>query len=292
MFKDRMNNRVIAIVILSGLMLTAKVPAQLDEPYRSWNQPVAPFHIIGNIYYVGVADVSSFLITTPQGHILLEGGFAETAPLIEKSIGELGFKLTDVKILLNSHAHFDHAGGLAELKQLTGAKLIVSEPEAEMLVRGGKGDFQYGDKLLFPPVKADQVVKDKDEIQLGGVTMTAHITPGHTKGCTTWTMKATEGGKSYDVVFMGSISIPGYKLMNNTNYPNIAADYAHSFEVLKTLTCDVFLAPHSFNFNLKKKMAKRNEQVNPFIDPEGYEKAIEQAEKDYKKQLNSEHRKF
>ena len=280
---------VLSLPVLLGPWMAV---AQPTDTFRSWNQPVVPFRIIGNVYYVGASDVTSFLITTPAGHILLEGGFAETAPLIEKNVRELGFKLEDVKILLNSHAHFDHAGGLAELKRLTGARLIVSEPEAEMLARGGRGDFHYGDQLPFPPGKADRIIGDKGEIQLGGVVMTALLTPGHTKGCTTWTMKTTEEGKSYDVVFMGSISIPGYRLTNNTNYPNIAADYARSFKILKALPCDVFLAPHGFVFSLKEKMAGKGGKTNPFIDPQGYRKTIENAEHDYENQLHPPHAKL
>jgi metallo-beta-lactamase class B len=286
MFKQK--HQRLCILPFFLLFMPFAACAQLSETYRAWNQPVAPFRIIDNVYYVGASDISSFLITTPQGHILLEGGFAETAPLIEKSIRDLGFKPEDVKILLTSHAHFDHAGGLAELKKLTGAGIIVSQAEAKMLEQGGKGDFHYGDQLPFPPVKADRIITDKEEIQLGGVVLTAHLTPGHTPGCTTWTMTTTHEGKSYDIVFMGSISIPGYTLTGNKHYPNIAADHAQSFETLKSLPCDVFLAPHGFNFCLKEKMAKRNEKTNPFIDPAGYQKAIEQAKQDYETRLNSE----
>jgi metallo-beta-lactamase class B len=264
--------------------------AKRDARFCSWNRPVTPFRIIGNIYYVGAGDISSFLITTPAGHILLETGFAETAPLIRESVTKLGFKLEDIKILLVTHEHFDHAGGLAELKSLTGARLIASEAEAASLASGGRGDFQFGDKLAFRSVKADQIVRDKDTISLGGVVMTARLTPGHTKGCTTWTMKVTEGDKSYEVVFMGSVSIPGYKLTDNVNYPDIASDYAHSFEVLKELPCEVFLGMHGFDFALKEKMLRleKGEEPNPFIDSQGYRQAIEKAERNYKNQLAKE----
>jgi len=158
---------------------------QADETSRSWNKPVAPFRIVGNLYYVGATEVTSFLITTPHGHILLDGGFVETAPQIERNIAQLGFKLQDVKILLNSHAHFDHAGGLAELSAF----------DAELLWRGGHGDFRFGDTLTFPPVVADRIIGDGESTQLADQELTAYLTPGHTKGNTTWTTKINDGTK-------------------------------------------------------------------------------------------------
>jgi metallo-beta-lactamase class B len=174
------------------LLCPLTTDAQADETSRSWNQPVNPYRVIGNIYYVGAAEVTSFLIVTPAGHILLDSGFAETVPQIKQNIAQLGFRLQDVKILLNSHAHFDHAGGLAELKKLTGAKLMASEADAALLAKGGKGDFHFGDRLSYAPVITDRMLQDGDRVELGGVTMTAHLTPGHTKGCTTWTMKVKD----------------------------------------------------------------------------------------------------
>jgi len=178
--------------ILLSLVLAspALVQPQADPTSRSWNQPVEPYRIAGNIYYVGASDITSFLITTPEGHILLDGGFVETAPIIEANVRKLGFKLEDVKILLSSHAHFDHAGGLAELKRATGAKFAAMDKEAPLLARGGKWDFLFGDKYPFPPIQADRILHDGDTVLLGGTTLTAHLTPGHTKGNTTWTMKA------------------------------------------------------------------------------------------------------
>lgn len=271
-------------------LLAGAAPGQPNETFRSWNQPVKPFRIIGNLYYVGASDIASYLITTPQGHILIEGGFVETAPLIEKNIRTLGFKPEDVKYLLSSHAHFDHAGGLAELKRVTGAKLVASAADAELLASGGKGDFHYGDQLPFPPVQADQTVGDQEQIHLGGMTVVARLTPGHTKGNLSWTTKVTEAGKGFDVVVMGSVSFPGYKLLNNPHYPGIAADYARSLAMLKALPCDVFLAPHGFIFSLKEKMGrlKAGPGTNPFIDPQGYRQAVEDAERAYQKELKAE----
>jgi len=254
------------------------------------NQPVKPFRIIGNIYYVGASEVSSFLITTPQGHILLDSGFAQTVPLIVEGIKQLGFKLEDVKILINSHAHYDHAGGLAELKRLTGAQLMLSEADASLVGNGGKGDFQWGDTLTYEPAKADRILQDKDRVELGGVTMIARLTPGHTKGCTTWLMKVTEDGRTYEVVFVGSTTAPGYKLVDNPKYPNIVSDYEYTFRLLRSLPCDVFLGPHGSFFSLKKKEEQlaRGKKPNPFIDGKSYRDYLDRTEKDFLDLLSKE----
>lgn len=277
---------LLVLLLLPALALTQKD----DDQRRAWNQPVKPFRIIGNIYYVGATEVSSFLITTPAGHILLDSGFAETVPLIKANIAQLGFKLEDVKYLINSHAHFDHAGGLADLKEMTGAKLATSEADAAALAVGDKDDFQWGDTYAFKPVKADRILRDGDTINLGGVTMTAHLTPGHTRGCTTWTMKVEEGGKQLDVLFIGSTTIPGYKLVDNARYPNIVADYAHTFALLKTLKCDVFLGPHGSFFEMQEKRERldKGAQPNPFIDPGNYKNFLTRTEKAYRDQLQKE----
>jgi metallo-beta-lactamase class B len=264
--------------------------AQQSESDRKSNQPVKPFRVIGNIYYVGANEVTSFLITGSAGHILLDAGFAETAPQVRQNIEALGFRLADVKILLNSQAHFDHAGGLAEIKQLTGARLIASAADAELMARGGKGDFAFGDRLAYQPIKADRVVADDESIDLGDTKMTAHLTPGHTKGCTTWTMPVTENGKTYAVVFLGGVTVPGYKLVGNEQYPAIADDYARSFALLKKLPCDVFLGAHGSYFGLEKKLPRTGETRNPFIDPEGYRTHIDERERLFHEQLDREKR--
>lgn len=271
------------------LFCPALAEAQADETARSWNRPVKPYRVIANIYYVGASDVTSFLITTPEGHILLDSGFAETVPLIRDNVKQLGFRLEDIKILINSHAHYDHAGGLAQLKELTGAKLMASEADAVLLASGGRDDFQWGDKLSYSPAEVDRRLRDKDTINLGGVTMTARLTPGHTKGSTTWTMQVKEAGKLLSVVFVGSTSVPGYKLIGNPKYPGIADDYAHTFRLLKGLPCDLFLSTHGSSFSMTEKMlrAERGEK-NPFIDPEGYRRFIKQTERAFRQQLQKE----
>ena len=257
--------------------------AQYTKATAEWNQPVKPFRIIGNIYYVGASEVSSFLITTPKGHILLDSGFAETVPLIAAGIKQLRFKIEDVKVLINSHAHYDHAAGLAQLKRLTGAQLMLSEPDAATVANGGKGDVQWGDKFTYEPVMADRLLKDKDQVDLGGVTMIARLTPGHTRGCTTWLMKVTEGGKSYDVVFIGSTTAPEYVLVNNSKYPNIVSDYEYTFRLLRSLHCDVFLGPHGSFFHLNEKSGRlaRGVSPNPFIEGKSYQEFLNRTEKDF-----------
>lgn len=272
------------------LMTALSACGQADEEARARNEPMTPFRIIGNIYYVGASDVTSFLITTPKGHILLDGGYKETARQIEANVATLGFKLKDVKILLNSHAHLDHAGGLAELKQKTAAKLMIMENDAELLARGGKGDFYFGDRLTFPAATANRVLHDGDKVELRGVTMTAHLTPGHTKGCTSWTMRVTENDRQYDVVFIGSTSVPGYTLLGNPKYPTMKDDYAKTFALLKSLPCDVFLASHGSFFSLREKSARLAEAggAKPFIDSEGYRTFLTESERAFREQLERE----
>ena len=274
----------LVVISLSALSLSGSTPrSQYTKATPEWNQRVRPFRIIGNIYYVGASEVSSFLITTPDGHILLDSGFAETVPLIADGIKQLGFKIEDVKVLINSHAHYDHAAGLAQLKRLTGAQLMLSEPDAATVANGGKGDFQWGDTLTYEPVRADRLLKDKDQVDLGGVTLIARLTPGHTRGCTTWVMKATEDGKTYDVVLIGSTTAPGYTLVNNPKYPNIVSDYEYTFRLLRSLHCDVFLGPHGSFFHLKEKARRlaRGEKPNPFIEGKSYRGFLDRTEREF-----------
>lgn len=261
--------------------------AQADPTSRSWNQPVEPFRIAGNLYYVGASDIASYLVATPEGHILLDGGFVETAPLIRESVKKLGFRIEDVKILLNTHAHYDHAGGLAELKALTGAKLHASEADAPALARGGKDDPLFGDDFPFPPVRVDRLLEDGDTVALGGSTLTARLTPGHTAGCTTWTMKVD----GLDAVVICSTSVlPMTKLGGKPSYPGIAEDYARTFRTLRSLPCDLFLAAHGSFYNLKEKSErlKKGEGANPFVDPDGYRSYLDRNERIFRERLESD----
>lgn len=278
-----MPRRLAALLFL----LPALAAGQADSTSRSWNQPVEPFRIAGNLYYVGASDIAAYLVATPEGHILLDGGFAETVPLIRESVKKLGFRIEDVKILLNTHAHYDHAGGLAELKALTGAKLHASEADAPALARGGKDDPLFGDRFLFPPVQVDRLVEDGDTVALGGSTLTARLTPGHTAGCTTWTMKVD----GLDAVFVCSTSVlPMTKLGAEPTYPGIAEDYARTFSTLRSLPCDLFLAAHGSFYNHKEKSErlKKGEGGNPFVDPDGYRSYLDRNEKIFRERLESD----
>ena len=250
--------------LLIALVVTTSAVAQKDPVSRSWNQPVEPFRVFRNIYYVGASDVTSYLITTPEGHIVLDGGFEETAPMILANIEKLGFRPRDVKLLIGSHAHYDHAGGLLALKRATGARFLASAPEIPLYARGGLGDPQFGDLYPFPPIEADGIVNDRQRISLGGETVVANVTPGHTRGCTTWTMRT--GGR--DVVFFCSPTVPGpYKLVGNPLYPDAIADYQAQFERLESLPCEVFLASHGNFFELQEKI--KSGRSDAFIDPDG-----------------------
>lgn len=282
--------RKLALIYLFLLFCCVSAQSQPSEQSRSWNQPVKPYRIIGNVYYVGASDVSSYLITTPNGHILLDSGFYETVPQIQKNVEQLGFRFADIKILINSHAHYDHTGGLALLKELTKATFITSRGDADLLARGGKNDFGFGDRFPYQPVTADKLLDDGDKVELGGMVLTAHLTPGHTRGCITWTMKVKDAAREYDVVFVGSSSVPGYKLVGNEKYPTIIEDYERTFRVLKSLKCDVFLAAHGSFYSMleKAKLLEQGSKTNPFIDPAGYREYIERSEKAFRDQVKRE----
>lgn len=281
-----------APVFLLGAMLAVGVPAgpapaadadaaTLAAQRAEWNRPHRPFPVIGNIYYVGTQGVSAFLIHTPAGDILTDGGLPESAPLIEKNIEALGFKLSDVKILLNSHAHFDHAGGLAALKKATGAQLYASAADTPFL-EAGRITFGPSATIPFPPVKVDHVVKDGQTITLGGVRLTAHLTPGHTPGCTSWTMPVDVGGRTLQVLFFCSISVAGNPLTGTPAYPDIAQDYRASFAKLAAMHADVFLAPHGSQFGMDAKLARRTPNgPNPFVDPDEFPRYLAAARKAY-----------
>lgn len=288
-----MNYKFYPLFAALVFILSVTISAQLSETERSWNQPVEPFKIAGNIYYVGASDVTSYLITTPQGHILLDSGLLETVPQIKANIAKLGFKLEDVKILINSHAHYDHAGGIAELKRLTNAKLLASEADAKLLGRGGKSDPNFGDKYSFEPVKADKTFADGWKLKHGGTTLTGMVTPGHTKGCTTWTTTVKDGGRDLNVVFVCSTSAPGYTLVGNADYPDIAADYENTFKRMKALKVDIFLSSHASAYGMEAKAAaaRSGAKSNPFISPAGYLVYLNATESAFLKLLDSQKQK-
>jgi len=268
------------------------VAADLSVPAdNSDNLPFPAYRVIGNIYYVGSSDIASYLVTTPAGHILINSGYEDTAPLIRDGILKLGFNLKDVKILLNSQGHFDHVAGQAAMQRLTGARIYSSATEVAVLETGGRKDPRCGGEYTYPAVKVDHVIRDLEEVTLGGVALVAQLTPGHSIGCTTWTMRASEGGKVYDVVIVGGTTInPGVRLTGKSTYPGIADDYARTFRALHGLKCDVFLGAHGGYYGMAAKYdrMKGGAAVNPFIDPAGYKAFIDRAEKTFLEQLARE----
>jgi metallo-beta-lactamase class B len=230
------------------------------------NDPVEPFALADGVYYVGASDIASYLFKTRDGLILIDGGYDTTAPQILKNIRTLGFDPRQVKILLNTHGHLDHAGGLAELKRETGAVLYASALDGPLIARGGRGDFFLKDR-----VTPDRIVVDGQKISLGGVTLTAHLTPGHTEGCTSWTTPVTVAGKVRQALVLCSNSVlPGYQLAGQVSYPGIAADYEKSYAIWRSTPCDVFLASHGQFFGLKaKREALLAGKRDAFVDPAG-----------------------
>ncbi|MEQ1761885.1 MAG: subclass B3 metallo-beta-lactamase [Pyrinomonadaceae bacterium] len=281
--------KLLSLLFILAFTVT-QIFAQVSETDRSWNQPVEPFRIAGNVYYVGANEITSYLITTPKGHIVLDGGFKETVPQIAANIVKLGFKVEDVKYLLNSQAHYDHAAGLADLKSLTRAKLLASVEDAKLLARGGKDDPNFGDRYLFEPAIADKTFADGWKLKLGGATMTANITPGHTPGCTTWTTTANEAGKDLNVIFVCSTTAPGYKLVGNEKYPNIASDFENTFKRLRGQKVDIFLSAHAGQFRMDEKLSamRGGAKTNPFIDPKGYLEFVDATEKAFRDRLASQ----
>jgi metallo-beta-lactamase class B len=284
------------LVLALGSQLAAQAHAQAPAPASlaaaDWTEPFPPFRIAGNLYYVGSKGLASYLITTPKGHILINSDLEASVPLLQASITKLGFKITDVKVLLISHAHWDHDAGSVAIKKLSGASYMVMDADVPVVESGGKTDFQYSSKpeWLYPPTKVDRVLHDGDEVKLGGTTLVAHLTPGHTRGCTTWTMKVSDGGKQLDAVIIGSPNVnPGYKLVGNELYPKIADDYRRMFKVLAELHCDLFLGAHGAYFGMVDKYPRLKPGApNPFIDPEGYKKFVAQKDQEFRQELDKQ----
>ena len=268
--------RVLAIVVIL-LVLVSSQRSALSQA-SDWLQPFPPFRIAGNLYYVGSRGLASYLVTTSEGHILINSNLEESVLMLRASIEKLGFKYTDVKILLISHAHWDHNAGSALIKKQTGATYMVMAEDVSAVESGGKTDFNYGnDKgTYYPRTTVDRTLRDKDEVKLGDAVLVAHLSAGHTKGCTTWTMKVRDGGTTYDAVIVCSPNVnPGYKLVNNAAYPGIADDYARMFRTLTSLPCDLFLGAHGSYFDLEAKYGRMQKgDASAFVDPAGYKTFI------------------
>ena len=269
-------------------MLMSSAQAK-DHP--EWTTPVRPFHIVGNLYYVGSQDLASYLIVTREGDILINSNLETSVPQIRRSIEQLGFRFSDIRILLISHAHWDHDAGSAQVKRETGARYMVMDGDLSVVESGGETDFHYP-QTRYPAAKVDRVLHDGDEVRLGPSVLVAHKTPGHTRGCTTWTMRIAAHGRPLDVVIVGSWNVnPGYRLVDRpgqaASYPGIAADYEHTFTELKRLPCDVFLGAHGSYFDLLGKLRRRtlSTSVTVWIDPQGYMAAVRERETAFQTEL-------
>ncbi len=268
--------RTVFLLLVCAAFAFSQAPSQAKGKANAfagidWNAPFPAHKIVGNVYFVGSEQLGSFLITTPAGHILINSDYEETIPVIRAGVEKLGFKFSDIKILLGSHAHPDHMSGDALFKELTGAKVMVMEQDVPALRNMRQGGKEH---------PMDRILKDGETVELGGVTLTAHLTPGHTQGCTTWTLKVTEGGRTYDVVVVGSLSLNAAVLVNNPTYPQIADDFRKSFATMRTLKADVFVGSHNGFYQMAQKYPKiAAGGPNPYIDPEGYKALIDSSEK-------------
>lgn len=265
------------------LAVPAALPAQDSAQRLAWNRPAEPFRIAANVYYVGTAGLGAYLIADPRGHVLIDGGLPESAPLIARNVEQLGFRVRDIRYLLINHAHFDHSGGLAELKRLSGAKLLASE--------GDRADLESGrvegrpELPSAPPVQVDRVVRDGETLRLGAIRMTALVTPGHTRGCTSWSLQNAAG----TVLFACSLTVAGQDLVGDRSYPDAAADFRRSFAKLRGVKADYFLNFHPEFFDLEGKRARqRAGEADPFRDPGELGRQVEKAERAFEKELASQ----
>jgi metallo-beta-lactamase class B len=274
-------------VFVVALLLRLCLASAQTNP--AWTTPQKPFRIVDNLFYVGSRDLACFLVTTPAGNILINANLESSPPLIRKSVETLGFRWADTKILLNSQAHFDHLAGAAAIVKQTGARLMVMEGDARVAESGGADDFAALPR--FPPVHVSRTLHDGDTIELGGVVLTAHKTPGHTRGCTTFTMKAHDAGRTLNVVIIGGLSaLDSYRLVGTpeqpASYPGIAQDFERTFAILRGLPCDIFLGAHGEYFQMQQKLARRHDESPAvWIDPQGYRRTIAQAQQQFEQRL-------
>ena len=283
------------VLLLIAFVLLANASTRLSGQAGDWLEPFPPFRVAGNLYYVGSRGLASYLVTTPEGHILINSNLEASVPMLRASVEKLGFKFSDVRILLISHAHWDHNAGSAAIKEQTGAKYLVMAEDIPAVESGGKVDFQYGNDpgTHYRPTTVDRTLRDGDEVKLGDAVLVARLTAGHTKGCTTWTMKVKDGGKTYDAVIVCSPNVnPGYKLVDNTAYPGIADDYARMFQTLARLPCDLFLGAHGAYYGMEAKYARLQKgETAAFVDPAGYRTFVADKSAQFQAELKKQRRR-
>jgi metallo-beta-lactamase class B len=282
---------------LTATALAHDVPQGTCKDCAAWNATQKPFRVYGNTYYVGVRGLNSILITSDHGHVLIDGDLAESAPKIAASVLALGFRMEDVKLILNSHVHFDHAGGIAELQRLSGAKVAASRSSAKVLQDGHSGadDPQFGSIRGIPPVADVEVVEDGETVRVGPLQLTAHLTPGHTPGGTTWTWKSCERARCLDLVYADSltpVSAAGFQFTRNITYPDALEDFENSFAQLDTLPCDILLTPHPEASDLWERLEKHahGAGADAFVDPTACRRLVEVARERLQARVEAERR--
>lgn len=281
-----MSLRRLPVVLALAFLTCAPAAAQgnFAAQRAEWNRPVEPFTIFGNVHYVGTAQIAAYLVTSPEGHVLIDGVMEESAGQIADNIRRLGFRVEDVRYLLINHAHWDHAGGLAELKRLTGAQLVASRADAPDLAVGFNRDRD--DTAHFPPVEVDRVIGDGEQLRLGPITLTARLTPGHTQGCTSWSTNAQEGAVSHSLLFACSLTVADERLVGNERYPGAAADFERTYAALREVRADIFLGFHTGGFGFDDKRRRRLAgDTGAFVDPGELARQVDRAEAAFREEL-------
>lgn len=280
-----------ACLAASLLPATITVPATAAEPplpqleaytvHESWRQPIAPVRIADSTWHIGTANLGAILVKTPAGAVLIDGGMPQAADMLLRNMAALGVAPADLELILSSQAHADHVGPFAELKRRTGARIVANAESAVLMARGGSDDIHFGDTIVFPPVQADRLLMDHEVVELGGMRFTAHFMPGHTPGSTAWTWTDRVGGREVRIAYADSLSAPGYRLIDNPRYPRIVEDYRRSFDVVRTLPCDLLLTPHPG--------ASGRDFANPAASkPMGCVEYADAAERAFEEQLEAE----
>jgi metallo-beta-lactamase class B len=262
----------------------------LAKKYLKWEEPAEPVRIVGPIYFVGTKGLGAFLLTTSEGHILMNTGMPSSGPMIVDSIRKVGFEPEDIKVMINGHAHIDHAGAFAHIKKVSGAQVAIMKDDVPLMESGGRGDFKYGNDFAYEGVKVDRILRDGDTVKLGDILLTAYHTPGHTKGATTWVANLVVDGKAYVVAFPDGAGFnPGYRLAKSPIYPGITEDFRSTHHFLEMLKPDIWLAQHNEYYDLEgKRKRAASVGVNAWIDPEGYRRFIAGKKRAFEDQVDEE----